>query len=202
MVVDDDPTRNRLTATLTYEIRDCWIPAQTGDRLAFQVADMSIARELGPLNGTDRRTDIFLGRPRKVTRELRMEMPRSWPGQGWEHRYQAPGVNFINRLEFSGRTIIGFKELHINAWTMPASRAGDYGDVAKKLHENLLKIWAKERFGNICSPAAAKRSIAMIIWLSLIALWVLLQVANLQAPANRSLPSLGGPSNKAQTTAP
>jgi hypothetical protein len=80
------------------------------------------ARELNPLSGAQRQTDIYLGYPRKITRRIRMEMPRIWAGQGWERVQKVPGISYIDRLVINGKVVDHSKELIIEAWSAPAAR--------------------------------------------------------------------------------
>ena len=185
MVIRDDQIQNRLTLVLNFEIRDCWKQANDGKRLSFGIIDAVITgSELNPLRGTPRQTEIYLGRPRKITRFLHMDMPRRWTGTGWWHDCEAPGVKFVNRLRMDGRTITNSKELVITAWSIPAAQASAYGEVVKKLRENLLTIYAGERFGKLRPMTAGRLGIGArlaagmvggfrIVWLILIVLWLI-----------------------------
>jgi hypothetical protein len=79
MEIHDDQKANCLLASFAYRIPDCWKP-ETNKRLRFDLVDAFIWRELGPLKGLDRQSDIYLGRPRKITSRAIMEMPRKWLG--------------------------------------------------------------------------------------------------------------------------
>jgi hypothetical protein len=150
MQICDDQAKNCLTAILSYEIRDGWKPAEPNGRLGFGIADTVTNRELNPLNGAQRQTDIYLGYPRKITRRMRIEMPRIWAGQGWQRVHKVPGsIGYIDQLSIDGRAIDHSKELVIEAWSVPAAEANGYFQVARQLQENLLTIWARERFGKV-----------------------------------------------------
>jgi len=140
MQIRDDQAKNCLTAILSYEIRDCWKPAGPDGRLSFGIADTVTVRELNPLNGAQRQTDIYLGYPRKITRRIRMEMPRNWAGQGWQRVQKVPGISYIDQLSINGKAIDHSKELVIEAWSVPAAQANGYFQVARQLHENLLTM--------------------------------------------------------------
>jgi hypothetical protein len=166
MRICDDRGRNCFTAILSYEIRDCWKRIGPDGRLGFAITDLVTARELNPLKGTPRQTDIYLGHPRKITRRLRMDMPRNWAGQGWQRVQKVPGISYTDQLSIDGRTIDHIKKLVIEAWSVPAAQAGDYGQVSSKLRENLLTIWARERFGKV-RPFARARPVGDIMWILL-----------------------------------
>jgi hypothetical protein len=146
--VRDDKVRNNITLVLSYEIPDCWKHGSDGSRLDFIIAS-GLSRELQLLPVVPRESAIYLGRPRKLTNYLRLNMPRSWQGEGWLHRFEASRVMYADRFQIDGRTITDSRELTVDAWTLPAGEAEAYSNVAKKLQEDLLVIWARERFGKI-----------------------------------------------------
>jgi hypothetical protein len=185
MEIRDDQARNCLTLVLNYEIRDGWKQANDGKRLSFCIIDAAITgSELNALRGTPRQVEIYLGRPRKFTRFLHMDMPRAWAGTGWLHESEAPGIKFFSRLRIHGRTISNSKELLITKWSLPAAEASAYSQVVKSLHENLLNIYASERFGKLrpmtvgrvsigARLAAAMGSGFRIVWLIMVGLWII-----------------------------
>jgi hypothetical protein len=174
--IRDDPVKNCFTTVLTYEIRDCWKPAGAG-RLSFGIADVTVAGELAPLRGTQRQADIYLGRPRKTTHVVRMDMPCRWAGHGWFHEHQAPGVTYSNRLDMEGRTIVSSKELVVDAWSMPAGQAKAYHEVVGKLRENVLAIWGRERFGKIRPLTGGTSGISATAWIVIMVAWLLFMLA-------------------------
>jgi hypothetical protein len=104
-------------------------------------------------------TDIHLARPRKVARTVRMFMPCKWVPGGRRDEQQAPGVCYTDKLVVDGNTVIHSMELTIDAWSVPAAQAGDYGKVAKALAENLTTIFAREKSGKVRAPPGRKRSL-------------------------------------------
>jgi hypothetical protein len=154
--ISDDRIQNCITLILSYEIPDCWRRLDDGKRLGLRITDTALSSELNPLKGVERQTEIFLGRPRKVTRCVRIDMSRQWKGSGWQHELKAPGLSYVDRLSIDGKTISNSKELMIAEWSLPAAQATAYNDVANKLRENLLTVPARERFGKI-GPIAGRR---------------------------------------------
>ena len=146
--VRDDTASNNITLVLSYEIPDCWKPGGDGSRLDFGIAS-GHSRELQPLPPVPRESAIYLGRPRKFTSYLRLNMPGSWKGDGWLRRFEASCVQYSDSFRVDGRTITNSRELTVDAWTLPAKEAEGYNGVARKLQEDLLIIWARERFGKI-----------------------------------------------------
>jgi transglutaminase-like putative cysteine protease len=147
MEVHDDQVKNRFTTILTYETRDCW--KDESGALSLDIVDTTLPGELMPLNMTTRQADIFLGRPRKVTRRARIHMPCRWGGMGWNYESGAPDIRYTDRLDFSGRTIENAKEFEIGAWSLPPKNADLYREVVDKLRINVLKIPAQTRFGKV-----------------------------------------------------
>lgn len=111
--ISDDPVKNSLNVRLDYEIRGCW--KQVDKNWKFEIADVITAGELSPLNAA-RQTDIYLGHPRKLTRDLRIEMPSRWVGTGWRQTSELPGLTFNNHLIVVGRTLSNTKELVVKEW--------------------------------------------------------------------------------------
>nr|WP_246583729.1 DUF3857 domain-containing protein [Bradyrhizobium iriomotense] len=148
MEIQDDKDRNTVTLSLNYEVRDCWKPADDGSQLKLVVA-RALGRELQPLPGERREIDIVLGRPRKMTGFVRLNMPSRWRGDGWLYRLEASGVSFIDRSLVNGRTVTASQELVIDAWLLAAAELRAYNDIAKKLGENLFILTGRQRFGRI-----------------------------------------------------
>lgn len=153
MTVADDPAGNCLTVVATYELPNPWKPMQKGRNLAFQLVDTTVTGELGLLKAVSRRTEVHLGRPRKVTRRTHMVMPRRWKGDGWHHGQSAQGVDCSDRLRIEGRRITHSKELTVEAWSAPAEEGAAYNRVVAVLNENQLSIWARPLFGRIFPTA-------------------------------------------------
>jgi transglutaminase-like putative cysteine protease len=184
--IRDDKSGNNLTLELTYEIRDCWKPGNDGSQLNFTIADVAVSRDLQPLAGVQRKTEIYLGRPRKMTSYVRLNMPCNWSGGGWSHESDTSCVRYADRFRIDGRTIINSRELVVDGRLLPAAEAKAYSEVAKRLQENLLIVWARERFGKV-RPRAGNwfriktgvvggiRSIWTVVWV----LWLLLVIARI-----------------------
>jgi hypothetical protein len=169
--IRDDRKTNCLTTIFSYEIADCW--KQADKYLAFEITDMMMPAELQPVSGAQRRTDIYLGRPRKVTRRVLMEMPRKWFGDGWLQEQEMPGATYSNRLTIESRTVRNDKEFVVSAWSAPASAASAYSDLTASLRANLLKIWARERYKKIRPPSGGGVGIIRIIWMIIVGMMIL-----------------------------
>jgi transglutaminase-like putative cysteine protease len=165
--IHDDRLRNTVSLVLKLTIPGGWKTGGANSPLVFAVADMATVHELRPLAEVRRETEIFLGRPRKVTNLMRVHMPRRWPGDGWIHRLEAPGIAYQSRVTFDGRTMNSFRELTVHGWSSPASGAYAYNEVANKLQENLLHVWGSELFGRIRPHISMRgRIILAIRWVA------------------------------------
>jgi hypothetical protein len=149
MSVRDDPVENRLSAFFTYEIAEGWQPRGPKGHLGFRVTDDVVAKELGPITSTQRRSDILLGRPRKATWSMRMHMPYKWYGKGWRRVMQESGFAYTNRLDIKDQQIEITKELVVETWSIPADQAGAYSRVATQLRENITLILGQVLFGRV-----------------------------------------------------
>ncbi len=173
--VDDDSQENCLTLVLRYEIPDCWKADEKGKNLAFNIIDGVLPGELGLLKSGPRQSDIYLARPRRITRRTTMIMPRRWAGEGWSRADYVTGATYTDRLAMEGRSIVNSKELAIDAWFTPPSEAVAYNALATRLNENQLSIWGRQRFGRIGSsagilgfPVGKVQSIAFGVFIALI----------------------------------
>jgi hypothetical protein len=115
MEISDDEAANCFTVKFTCETRDAWKLDERGGRLRFHLTDTIFGEELRSPRGTQRQTEVYLGRPRKITRHVRMNMLRKWFSQGWRHAHQASGLSYIDNFNVSGTIITNTKELMINA---------------------------------------------------------------------------------------
>jgi hypothetical protein len=187
MEIHDDPVNNCFTTVLSYEIRDCWKQMEKPRTLSVTFVDNLLPGELALLKQLQRRSDIYLGRPRKMTRRICISMPRKWSGEGWQHNQEAPGLGFSDRVVIEGRTITGSRELTVETWSLPAQEATAYADVTRKLQENVLIISARERFGKIRSVAGPAWGFnAQTAWVIFVLIWLLASaIARLVADLSR-----------------
>jgi hypothetical protein len=81
-----------------------------------------------------------------------MEMPSKWIGNGWYRVEETSSLSFTDRLAINGKVIESSRELIIKAWSVPAAETAGYGELVGKIHQNLLNILARERFGRIRPP--------------------------------------------------
>lgn len=170
MEIRDDKDRNAITLSLNYEVRDCWKSTDDESQLKLVVA-RAVGGELQPLPGERREADIALGRPRKMTGFVQLNMPSRWRGDGWLHRLEAAGVSFIDRSLVNGRTVTASQELVIDAWSLPAAEVRAYNDIAKKLRENLFILTGRKQFGRIRQWLSLKARFLFALRLICYVLW-------------------------------
>jgi transglutaminase-like putative cysteine protease len=165
----DDRVENRLTATFSYEIRNGWKPVNKKGHLGFKISTgSSIATELNPLKKTQRRTEVYLGRPRKATWRARVHMPRRWTGSGWNQVLNAMNVRYSNDLVLETREICQKKEIVIANWSLPASQAAAYQELVAKARENLTTIAGRVTLGRIYSPGNWPFGLGGKLWAALV----------------------------------
>lgn len=137
----------------------------------------ALGGELQPLPGERREADIALGRPRKMTGFIQLNMPRRWRGDGWLYRLEAPAVSFIDRSLVNGRTVTASQELVIDAWSLAGAEVQAYNEIAKKLRENLFILTGREQFGRIRQWLSLKARFLFalrLIWYVVWGGWVLI----------------------------
>jgi transglutaminase-like putative cysteine protease len=184
--IRDDPAKNCYTLVLHYQIPDCWKLIDGAKGLSLRIPDPAFNGELSPIRDIERKTAIFLGRPRKITRHVRMDMPCSWAGDGWWREHSAPGLTYVDRLKMDGTTISNSKGFVVAAWTLQPALAQEYDDIAKKLRENLLLIPAKEQFGRVRPIASRLIGLSKLDginagWFIVILIWIILPLLRLYA---------------------
>lgn len=176
MDIRDDKDVNRVTLTFNYEVRDCWKPADDGSRLNLNVV-RAVGRELQAISGERRETDIVLGRPRKLTSFVQLNMPRRWDIGGWLRRFEASCITFVDRCTSNGNVITSSRELVMDAWSLPAAELQAYNDIAKSLAEDVLVIFGRERFGKVRPWRTMKARMIQggrWVWLAVWGAWMLI----------------------------
>lgn len=174
----DEQSDNRLTAIFSCEIRNAWRPVGHEERLGFKITATSVAAELSLLKKTQRRTEVFLGRPRKITWRARLRMPRPWGGTGWNQVLNAMSVRFVSNLVIQAREVCLEKEMLIGSWSLPASEAASYQSLVAKSRENVATIIARVTLGRVHSPGAGPFAFTPKRW-AWTALWFLVWITYL-----------------------
>jgi hypothetical protein len=173
--IRDNGAANKLTIVLKYDIHDCWKTIGDDSQLGFPILDWVLGRELQPLGATVREAEIYLARPRKVSRCVHLRMPRGWRGGSWSRRLTASQIDFSDRLLIDGRNIIHTRDLTIKGWSLPGAEVDKYAEITRKTREDLLTLAASERFGRIV-PRFTKRYLALvaarIVWIALCVAWI------------------------------
>jgi hypothetical protein len=152
----DDAANNRLKITGRYDVRNIWTGGSSGP-LRLTTQDKLFSGALSVLPGDKRRTDIFLGRPRRLERHLTVNMPRPWPMRGWTRSVTAPGLTYSHVLSSSGNTTRYVKTFASVVWSLSASEAQAYKDIESLTRQNTMWLNAVERLGRLTPPPAPER---------------------------------------------
>jgi transglutaminase-like putative cysteine protease len=150
--LSDDLRTNQLMLVCSYEIRECWKRGDNQGRLSFRIADLITSKEIATLRDTRRHGDIYLGRPRVASYRAQLHMPRRWPGDGWRHVLEEPGLRFTDAAALDGNVVTVDREVVIDAWSLVGRRAQGYADIASQLAKNVTFVVARERFGRLVPP--------------------------------------------------
>jgi len=132
--------------------------------------------ELQPVPGEHRESEIVLGRPRKITAFVKLNMPSRWRGHGWLFRFDASAVGYIDRSLVDGRTVTASQELVVGAWSIAGAEVQAYNDIAKKLRENLFILTGRQQFGRIRQWLSLKARFLLafrLVWYVVWGGWVL-----------------------------
>jgi hypothetical protein len=143
--------------------------------LNFDIADVSTNGELVGLSGAAREADILLGRPRRIIRELYVELPCEWTGATWEYVHKSSGLTFVDRSRVDGRAIFAARELSINKWSLPAREADAYGHIVTQSKQNVLTLFAPEKYKRL-RPAGRQQldhKLRIAIWFVIAIVWAL-----------------------------
>jgi len=79
-------------------------------------------------------------------------MPRHWSGEGWRRVLQERGLRFTDVADVYGDVVRVDREVTIDAWSLPASRAQGYAEIASRLTQNVTLVFSRERFGRLVPP--------------------------------------------------
>jgi hypothetical protein len=126
MVVEDDLEQNLLTTIEVYDVANTWRRVER-NRVEFAAKDFYVAADLVDLPPGARAADIHLGRPRRSSRRIEIEMPGPWRVEGWTQQAEAPGVRYSSKYARNGRKrVVLEQELEVSADTMNAAAADQY----------------------------------------------------------------------------
>lgn len=136
MVVEDDLEQNVLTTIETYEVASPWRRVER-NRVEFAAKDFYVAADLVDLPPGPRASDIHLGRPRRSTRRIEIELPGAWRTEGWTQQAEAPGIRYSSKYTRLGRRkVLLEQDLEISADTLPAATADQYRAVIAVLRRS------------------------------------------------------------------
>ena len=155
--VQDDFANNRLSVLCVYELPDCWKPADQAGRVGLHVADPFCHKELTALKSIQRKSELFLGRPRKVSWRARLQMPRQWQGSGWHKELNDSGIRFLSELTVLNKEVVFEREVQVDDWSAGPDKAGAYAQIVAEMRRNSATLLAYKGYGDAVEPAASPR---------------------------------------------
>ena len=155
--IQDDFANNRLSVLGVYEIPNCWKPVDGYGRVGFTVADPFGGKELTQLKSAQRKSEIYLSRPRKSLWKARLQMPRQWRGSGWHRELNDAGVRFLSELTVLEKEVVFEREVQIDAWSAAADKAGAYAQIVSEMRKHSSTVLAHKGYGDVVEPAGSPR---------------------------------------------
>lgn len=138
-IVSDDVTENILTVHEAYELQGAWTPAGPAAH-SFTTRDLNMHGTLAPLEGGERKHDIYLGLPGKRTRRVEVRTAGSHEG-GWLREHRASTLRHSDEMRFiNPRHLIIEQMLEIKALALPAKEAESYRKIQTNMGANELVI--------------------------------------------------------------
>lgn len=150
--IHDDRVENRIVLDARYEISDCWRVSDKPDQIHLQFVENYISTDLSGAGRAAREHDIYLGRPRRLSSLLQVEMPRHWPDARSAETHDLPGLRLASRYNIEGRHVESFTELTVESWTLPGSKVDDYDLLVRCAQQNILFIQASAKHDKIRPP--------------------------------------------------
>ncbi|CCD92059.1 conserved hypothetical protein [Bradyrhizobium sp. ORS 375] len=176
MVIHDDEQHNKLSLDTSYTIGDGWRPSDRPGRIQWQF-ERSFGTELALAGRATREHDIFVGRPRRLSWRVHVEMPRAWPRTNTDESCELPGIKLTSRHGTADQHIDSFVELAVGAWIVPAAEAERYEQLVRRMQQDVLFIRADDGPTTI-RPAGARKRLMILIGarLVIVAIWIALCV--------------------------
>jgi hypothetical protein len=162
--LEEDVRNNKLMMTSGYDIPDPWVIAPTARRWNLPLTDPLTNKELPVLRVARRHSPILLGRPRRVSCRVTVEMPTRWAGKGWHQDVNEAGLQFINDLELGGREVVLERKLIIGTASMASNQSDAYLRVVTKANQNVTQLFGRVAFGRIVSPITPWRRLMTSQW--------------------------------------
>lgn len=134
-LIEDDTTRNALTALEVYEISDAWITS--GKVQQFSTHDLTMRAQLAPLDASVTKFPIYLGQVGSVTRRVELELPYDVKTKGWTRAVEASSLSFNSEFKREGpKNFTLTQRLEFRALTLPAAEADKYRQVLAELDQS------------------------------------------------------------------
>ncbi|CCD88790.1 conserved protein of unknown function [Bradyrhizobium sp. ORS 285] len=150
--IQDDRVHNKIVLDARYTMSDCWRASDKPDQIHLQFVDNNIGTDLSGAGLAAREHDIYVGRPRRLSWLLQVEMPRDWPDARSEETHELPGLRLASRYSSDGRHVESFKELTVESWTVPRSKAESYDLLVRCAQQNILFVQASAKHDKIRPP--------------------------------------------------
>ncbi|WP_257167265.1 DUF3857 domain-containing protein [Bradyrhizobium sp. SRS-191] len=184
--IQDDRVQNRILLDARYAVSDCWRGSDKPDEIRLQFVENHISTDVSAAGRAAREHDIFLGRPRRLSWLLQVEMPRDWPDARSEESHDLPGLRLASRCSAEGRHIESFMELTVESWTLPRSKAEEYDLLVRCAQQNILFVHASAKHDKIRPPGFQSNLnlkfsapfVFVVLWLAIAVLRALLTAGN------------------------
>ncbi|WP_441240494.1 TonB family protein [Tardiphaga sp. 768_D3_N2_1] len=145
--LEDEPERNAVRITALYKVNDLWIRNGEGGDISLKVPDFRFLDEIAPLRATHgRKSDIYLGRPRKLTQRFEIVLPKDWHWNNFQFSKELSCLSYSVRAVLEGRrSLIISRSLSVDSASLTAAECSDYGELTDVIGRNVIQIAAKER---------------------------------------------------------
>ena len=186
LAVDDRAADNEVRTTETYRLLEPWRRTDDGGQVYFSTLEEALRTNLVAPSALDRRAPVDLGWPRKARHTTVLELPAAWSSKTWDDRWEVGGVriNCSTKLSNGARRMEVSSEIEIRERLLPRDLAQAFSDVADKArrssgvtlsHRLNGGAFARSSGGGGVGRFFARNSLR-VIWLVLIALYLLSQV--------------------------
>ncbi|MGY4304248.1 transglutaminase-like putative cysteine protease [Bradyrhizobium sp. USDA 4369] len=172
IAIQDDQVQNKIIVDARYTISDCWRASDKPDKIQLQFIESNISSDLSGAGLAAREHDIYVGRPRRLSWLLHVELPRAWPRTKADETHALPGLQLISRYGVDGRHVDSFKELTVETWTLPRAKAEDYDLVVKCAQQNILSIQASAKHDKVRAPGfRSNLNLNISVYFAFLVLW-------------------------------
>ena len=177
IAIQDDQLQNKIVVDARSTISDCWRASDTPDKIQLQFVESNISTDLSGAGLAAREHDIYVGRPRRLSWLLHVELPRAWPRAKADETHALPGLTLTSRYGVDGRHVDSFKELTVETWTLPRAKAEDYDLLVKCAQQNILSIQASAKHDKVRAPGfRSNLNLNISVYVAFLVLWFVYNV--------------------------